>query len=304
MSKKGYVYVLTNPSFRDDWVKIGYSKKLPEIRGKELFNTAVPLPFEIYATLYTEKYKEAERLIHNNIDRISNLRIHKKREFFNIPPEVAYEILCDVKEVLGEEAVVELMGDNVEVKVNDSKGSRKKSKQFDFYSRGIKDGDVITFVDDKSIKAIVQGPRNVLFENKLWYLSRLARELYTRLGTVNSSGAYQGPKYFEYKGKILTELPILKGETKKPSKRFDFYSRGLKDGDVVTFVGDESIKATVAGPRKVFFENKLWYLSPLARELYTRLDNVYASGAYQGPLYFKHNGKRLTDLPIVNDDQW
>ena len=27
---RGYVYVLTNPSFRDDWVKIDKSKRLPK----------------------------------------------------------------------------------------------------------------------------------------------------------------------------------------------------------------------------------------------------------------------------------
>ena len=83
MGEKGYVYVLTNPSFRDDWVKIGKSKRLPEVRGRELYNTAVPLPYEIYATLQTEKYNEAERMIHRSIDRISDLRINKNREFLN-----------------------------------------------------------------------------------------------------------------------------------------------------------------------------------------------------------------------------
>ena len=49
---KGYVYVLNgNPSFKEDWVKIGKSKRVPDVRSKELFNTAVPLPYEIYATL-------------------------------------------------------------------------------------------------------------------------------------------------------------------------------------------------------------------------------------------------------------
>ncbi len=32
MGEKGYVYVLTNPSFRDDWVKIGKSKRLPDVK--------------------------------------------------------------------------------------------------------------------------------------------------------------------------------------------------------------------------------------------------------------------------------
>lgn len=43
----GYVYILTNPSFREDWVKIGKSSRPVNVRSKELDNTAVPLPFEI-----------------------------------------------------------------------------------------------------------------------------------------------------------------------------------------------------------------------------------------------------------------
>ena len=57
----GYVYILTNPSFRDDWVKIGKSSRPVNLRSKELDNTAVPLPFEIYAVMKTEKYDEAEK---------------------------------------------------------------------------------------------------------------------------------------------------------------------------------------------------------------------------------------------------
>ena len=52
---KGYVYILTNPSFKEDWVKIGKSSRPVDVRSKELDNTAVPMPFEIYATLKTSK---------------------------------------------------------------------------------------------------------------------------------------------------------------------------------------------------------------------------------------------------------
>ena len=54
MSNKepGYVYILTNPSFREDWVKIGKSSRPVDVRSKELDNTAVPLPFEIFATFF------------------------------------------------------------------------------------------------------------------------------------------------------------------------------------------------------------------------------------------------------------
>lgn len=80
----GYVYILTNPSFREDWVKIGKSSRPVDIRSKELDNTAVPLPFEIYATLQTLKYDVVEKKIHKAIDRLTDLRIRQNREFFNI----------------------------------------------------------------------------------------------------------------------------------------------------------------------------------------------------------------------------
>ena len=85
----GYVYILTNPSFREDWVKIGKSSRPVDVRSKELDNTAVPLPFEVYATMKTQKYNEAERLVHRYIERFTNLRIRNNREFFNVKPEEA-----------------------------------------------------------------------------------------------------------------------------------------------------------------------------------------------------------------------
>lgn len=201
--KKGFVYVLTNPSFRDDWVKIGRSKREPEVRGRELYNTAVPLPYEIYATLKTAKYQEAEKMLHRTIDRISKLRIAANREFFNIAPEVAYEILIDVAAML-DDAELKLYGDNVEIE--SLKEKSKASARFGFHTRGIKKGEEITFIDDPKIIAIVENDREVMFEGKLWYLSPLVRELYTRMGNVNTSGSYQGPLYFSYKGIKLTEI--------------------------------------------------------------------------------------------------
>ena len=47
----GYIYIPTNPSFREDWVKIDKSSHLIDVRSKELDNTAVPLPFEIFAMI-------------------------------------------------------------------------------------------------------------------------------------------------------------------------------------------------------------------------------------------------------------
>lgn len=111
MKEAGYVYILTNPSFKEDWVKIGKSSRPVDIRSKELDNTAVPLPFEIYATLKTAKYSEAEKLIHRYIERFTNLRIRDNREFFNVSPEDALAILRDV-EMLLDDAEIEVYQPN------------------------------------------------------------------------------------------------------------------------------------------------------------------------------------------------
>lgn len=60
MKDQGFVYILTNPSFREDWVKIGKSSRPVSVRSKKLDNTAVPLPFEIYTTLKTSKYEKVK----------------------------------------------------------------------------------------------------------------------------------------------------------------------------------------------------------------------------------------------------
>ena len=91
-NEPGYVYILTNPSFREDWVKIGKSARPVDIRSKELDNTAVPLPFEIHATIKTVKYNEVEKLVHKIIDNLTDFRIRQNREFFNVAPQKALEI--------------------------------------------------------------------------------------------------------------------------------------------------------------------------------------------------------------------
>jgi hypothetical protein len=100
MKEAGYVYILTNPSFKEDWVKIGKSSRPVDIRSKELDNTAVPLPFEIYATLKTVKYNEVEQQLHQMIDRLTDIRIRPNREFFNIAPDKALELLTIISRTL------------------------------------------------------------------------------------------------------------------------------------------------------------------------------------------------------------
>ena len=92
----GYVYILTNPSFREDWVKIGKSSRPVDVRSKEL------------ATMKTAKYNEAEKLVHRYIERFTNLRIRNNREFFNVQPEEALEIFKEVATLLDDAVIDEV----------------------------------------------------------------------------------------------------------------------------------------------------------------------------------------------------
>ena len=134
MSNKepGYVYILTNPSFREDWVKIGKSSRPVDVRSKELDNTAVPLPFEIFATMKTVKYNEVEKLVHKTIDRLTDLRIRQNREFFNVPPKMALDIFRDIAMAIDDAEITEYEGNipiNPETNLGETKTTSTRTSE-------------------------------------------------------------------------------------------------------------------------------------------------------------------------------
>mgnify|MGYP000089103756 FL=1 len=214
---QGYVYILTNPSFREDWVKIGKSSRPVDVRSKELDNTAVPLPFEIYATLKTSKYDKVEKQIHKQIDRLTDLRIRQNREFFNIAPSVALDIMRDIADLL-EDAELAVYVDNKPVissskdedkkinAANDSKKRKMMKPAFKFHMVGINVGDTIIF-DALSLPVKVASDDKIEYEGRLWSLSAFTAEFLPD-EMQNNSGAYQGPKYFSYNGKNLSQIRL------------------------------------------------------------------------------------------------
>lgn len=84
---------------------------------------------------------------------------------------------------------------------------------------------------------------------------------------------------------------------RKQGQRFNFYRKGLKNGDVISFCADPSITAKIIGEREVEYKGEPFLLSPLARKLYEQMNKGNNSHAYQGAYHFMFNGKRLTALP-------
>lgn len=211
----GYVYIFTNDSFRDDWVKIGKTTNLKE-RLKTLFNTSLPLPFKIYATIQTSKYEKVERIIHKQIDRLTDLRINQNREFFNVHPSQALDIFIDQAQVL-DDAVIWKYKDNepfeqiypvicTPKETNDKTSKTPQRPPFDFSMVGLNVGDKVIF-DALNLEVKVAGKNKVEYEGRLWSLSAFCGT-YLPEKMQNKSGAYQGPKYFSYNGKSLWELRL------------------------------------------------------------------------------------------------
>ena len=144
--KQGYVYILTNPSFQADWVKIGKSSKAVELRVKELDGTAVPLPFQIYATLKTSKYSEVEKAVHETIDSLTDLRIRPNREFFNITPREALNILKRFASMIDDAEIKEYQQDETPTACKEERLQPRHVKRKAFWQEFIqycKDNDGI-----------------------------------------------------------------------------------------------------------------------------------------------------------------
>ena len=204
-AKIGYVYILTNPSFKEDWVKIGKSARPVDVRSKELDNTAVPLPFEIYAAIKTSKYNEVEKLVHKTIDRLTHLRIRQNREFFNVPPQAAFDIFKDIASAIEDAELIEYKTGNADSS-NDSADdcAHARRGRFKFSMVGIKIGDKITFVPTE-IVVTVASDDTIEYDGRIYKLSPFVGT-YMPANKRNTSNTYQGTKFFSYKGKILDDL--------------------------------------------------------------------------------------------------
>jgi hypothetical protein len=84
-SKKGYIYVLTNPCIAD-LVKVGRSVHGGKLRASHIYQTGVPAPFSVYFEMIFDDASAAEKEIHL---QLSDYRYSSSREFFRIAPEFA-----------------------------------------------------------------------------------------------------------------------------------------------------------------------------------------------------------------------
>ncbi len=146
------------------------------------------------------EYKEKERLLHEifNKQRIGD------SELFAIDYDLVQQLLLSFEGTVFFPKQV-----NKEKEFTLVSQVRKKGALFSFYRKGIKNTENIVFFADKEITAKIVGEREVEYGGQVWKLAPLTRKIYELKGKSNSSGAYQGAAYWEYKGKKLKDLPDL-----------------------------------------------------------------------------------------------
>ena len=105
----------------------------------------------------------------------------------------------------------------------------------------------------------------------------------------------------EYLLKTVLPIPDRMRTTNNFSQNQKFHF-SFKDldliGEEIRFRDDPTYRAIVVSPSEVEFEGKKWRLSPLTREILSRLGKVSPSGSYQGSRWWVFNGYVLYDLAI------
>jgi len=189
-SKEGVVYVLVNDAM-PNYVKIGKTTDLKK-RLSSLYNTSVPLPFEIFYAAVVPDMDFAEKQIHL---AFSDKRIRNNREFFSISPDqvVAILKLIELKPAL-------LEGSQFQQSIEISK-ERNRRKPFNFQLIKLSEGTELMFTNDAKIKAYVASDlKHVIYNGVELSLSAAAAKI------IQSDYPLQGTIYWTYNGKTLDEI--------------------------------------------------------------------------------------------------
>lgn len=205
----GYIYVLTNPSF-PEYVKIGYADNVDE-RVTQLNRTeCTPFAFKKYAVLHVAS-RLADKNVHKLIDKFKpELRAKENvngkmriREFFAMSAKEAVEILDTIGSIYGETPQIfeQTIEEKKEERIAEEAAIASERKApFSFYKCGIKNGEQVVYVHDKSIVCTVVSDREISYNGKNTSLSALAKEL------LNRKSGVQGTLHFTYNGEILSAL--------------------------------------------------------------------------------------------------
>ena len=199
--KKGIIYIMTTAV--SGLIKIGqtgtknYSERMRFLEANGYSNVS---GLKRFFAIELDDYSDKENLLK---EIFSKHRVGDS-ELFALDYELVKQLLLsfDGKIIFPENL-------NKEKEFDKVSEVRNQSGLFSFYKKGLKNGDEIVFIQDKSIIVKVCGEREVEYDGQVWKLSPLTYKIFEEKNNLNTSGAYQGATYFEYNGKKLKDLPDI-----------------------------------------------------------------------------------------------
>ena len=206
MKNKGCIYVLVNPAF-PHLVKIGYADDI-ENRLKTLnSNSGIPADFHVYLT-YENAARLEDKRVHELIDIINPaLRYNKKREFYEMTTEQAYNMFLSMATIHGfqDNLVLNPLNDSYIAEMIEKTlpvaEKTTKATPLTFNMIEIAAGEKLVYTGDETVEVIVhEDLRHVVYNGEKISMSKLAAKL------LGSKYHVQGPLYFMYKGKRLTDI--------------------------------------------------------------------------------------------------
>ena len=211
--ERGIIYILTNPMFREDVIKIGITKDLPK-RLKQLgCETGVPCPFEYYVAYEIDNYKQVEKIMHSiyrGVERHTD-KEHKKKEFFQVHPSRADEVLSQLAELLnGKKVIIDNRKiytlEQQQILEESTKAAEKNqiAKRFKFQDYNIPIGATLIFIKDDRIRCKVIEDNKVNYNGEIFSLSHLTMNLMQERGYLGKH--YNGYNYWLYNDIILTDM--------------------------------------------------------------------------------------------------
>lgn len=216
----GYIYILTNPSFRD-WVKIGYADDVVE-RVKQLNRSeCTPFAFRVYAT-YEVNSRLMDKKIHSIIDKLNrNLRSvdeyngqRRIREFFAISPEDAYEIFeamaeindCPHKLKKWESTADNLREEQIAEDIVEECTLRRQERcaNFTFDHWRVPIGATLIHRDDDTIQFTIIDKRRLSFNGEIMYMTPFAKLISGKQYLTNGPGWVS--RNFKYNNELLADI--------------------------------------------------------------------------------------------------
>lgn len=185
----GAIYIMKNPSF-PDYIKLGYADdvyaRLKQLNDK----SAVPFAFRLYA-YYKVNHRLEDKALHDIIDKLNPaLRAidnidgkERKREFFEMSAEDAYDILHCIAEINGlEDNLVLVEPTTKEIEEEDEAITKRKSTQLPKMDWLIKQGivnigDEVYLINHPKEVAVIVDDKNVEYKDKVMSFNQFGCEL-------------------------------------------------------------------------------------------------------------------------------